>query len=612
MKTGSCRRLGLGTAIILFLGPVSGAKTPPKLGVTSFPPELAAAVDMGVPGAPVFLVAPRSAAGKAGLKPGDVITRLGEQTIERWADLARALRSLESGKRVALEFRRDGQARSAEVTLSGWIGEPTDASYRAAADYLRGVMAKRDVPAIRKELIAALWQSGDRLAAVAAVGEAIDRFPAEDGFLARRLELLLMTGQYDVFATEAMALAAAHPESTELGLQKVEALLATGNLAEAETLALAVANQSVKLPFAVSEISSKADRAWAIARLRQGKSLLADNPKDRQPGWRFSHPELSVFAYWREVLGERAPYRVDGAVRSTQMPFRAESVLFGLAPHKMHGITVQVNGVEVPLAIVDTGASHTLIGNQVAKEAKVTVGGTAREAVGSLSFSARPGVIDELRIGDIVLRDVPVSVGNPPPLVMTKAKMAIGVDIMHHLRFHLDYKDMLVKVDAEPPYPAAGESPSEPKGEPADDSVWDIPLWTFADHVLSQARLPDGSVARTLIDSGNFAQTLCWPTWAKMHLPNHPGETGSIFAYAMTNPQREIEGLSLGGRKLPPWPVMDMPPVTLQGVDLLDLLMGHDLLSQYRVTIDMRARRLRLKSDGDKFQPPVAKRPFSL
>ena len=51
---------------------------------------------------------------------------------------------------------------------------------------------------------------------------------------------------------------------------------------------------------------------------------------------------------------------------------------------------------------------------------------------------------------------------------------------------------------------------------------------------------------------------------------------------------------------------MDMPPVTLQGVDLLDLLMGHDLLSQYVVTIDMRGRRLRLRSHGDVVKPPVA------
>lgn len=182
--------------------------------------------------------------------------------------------------------------------------------------------------------------------------------------------------------------------------------------------------------------------------------------------------------------------------------------------------------------------------------------------------------------------------------------MAIGVDIMHHLRFSLDYKNQKVKVE-----PART---SIVEAEETNEATWDIPLWTFADHVMSQAYLPNGNVARTLIDSGNFAQTLVWPTWAKQNLSNHPGETGSLFLYAMTNPQRSIKGLTLGGRPLPDWPVMDMPPVTLQGVDLLDLLMGHDLLSQYDVTIDMLNRRLRLRSPGSTHQPPVAKKPLAL
>ena len=83
-----------------------------------------------------------------------------------------------------------------------------------------------------------------------------------------------------------------------------------------------------------------------------------------------------------------------------------------------------------------------------------------------------------------------------------------------------------------------------------------------------------------------------------------------MFAYAMSNPQNFIKGLQLGGRTLPEWPAVDMPPVTLQGVDLLDLLMGHDLLSQYRVTIDMQSRRLRLRSDGGEVQEPKAPKPM--
>lgn len=590
--------------LILTLVPPASAKAPAKLGVTTMPAELAKEVGLDGPGMPILLVSPRSAAGKAGLKPGDVVTRIGDKEIKKFSDLSRALSQLGAGTKTTIEFLRDGTPKSADLTLSAWIGDPTDASYKDAADYLRGILEKKDSVVLRNELINVLWQGGNRNGAVAAIGEAIAKYPDEDTFRSRRLDLLIMTGQYDVFAKEAIRLADEEPESAELGLQKAEALLATGQLEEAEKVALETANKAAgKNRFTVSEVATKADRAWAIARLRQGKSLIPEDPDQKQPSVRFTHPEMSVFSYWREELGDRPTYALTDTENGTELEFKAESVLFGLAPYKMHGITVKVNGTEVPLAIVDTGASHTLISTQVAKEADVRIGSTAREAVGSLSFTARPGIIDELQIGDIILRDVPVSVGNPPPLVMTKAKMAIGVDIMHHLRFTLDYKNKKVYVDPDkkdPPEPANPEA------------VWDIPLWTFADHVLSQATLPDGTYARTLIDSGNFAQTLVWPTWAKQHLPNHPGETGSILLYAMTNPQRNIKGLTLGGRKLPAWPVMDMPPVTLQGVDLLDLLMGHDLLSQYKVTVDMRQRRLRLESYGDSYVPPVAKKPFQL
>jgi hypothetical protein len=310
---------------------------------------------------------------------------------------------------------------------------------------------------------------------------------------------------------------------------------------------------------------------------------------------------MGALGYWRKQLGNRPTYQIIGAGRRAETPLQRASVMMGLVPYAMHGVTVKINGVDVPLAIVDTGASHTLISTQTAVDAKVDVGTNSRPAVGSLSFTARPGVIRELRIGDVVLTDVPVSVGNPPPLVMTKAKVALGVDLMHHLRFTIDYPKMKVYVEAEDPQFPPKEDPSP---------AWDIPLWTFADHCLSQGKLSDDSFVRVLIDSGNFAATLVWPEWGRLHIPNHKGASGSMLAYAMSNPQNFIKGLQLGGRTLPEWPAVDMPPVTLQGVDLLDLLMGHDLLSQYRVTVDMRNRRLRLRSEGGEIKEPKPPKPM--
>ena len=104
----------------------------------------------------------------------------------------------------------------------------------------------------------------------------------------------------------------------------------------------------------------------------------------------------------------------------------------GLIPERMNGVTVKVNGVDVPLAIIDTGASHTLIHDSIAEKANVETAGGSHGAHGSLNFTAKMGLVRELHIGDLVLHNVPVNIGNPPPLVMTKAKAALGVDLMHH------------------------------------------------------------------------------------------------------------------------------------------------------------------------------------
>lgn len=68
-------------------------------------------------GATVKDVTADSAAAKAGLQNGDVITRLGERTISDPADLTAAVREQPGGATVKLDFTRDGKAQSVDVTL---------------------------------------------------------------------------------------------------------------------------------------------------------------------------------------------------------------------------------------------------------------------------------------------------------------------------------------------------------------------------------------------------------------------------------------------------------------------------------------------------------------
>ncbi len=83
-------------------------------------PDLARQFRLGVSsGVLVQDVVTGSAAEAAGLRQGDVITKLGSSRIAAVDDLLAALRRLDPGETVRLEIVRDGKTRTVEVTLRG-------------------------------------------------------------------------------------------------------------------------------------------------------------------------------------------------------------------------------------------------------------------------------------------------------------------------------------------------------------------------------------------------------------------------------------------------------------------------------------------------------------
>ncbi|GGP97464.1 S1C family serine protease [Streptomyces mutabilis] len=68
-------------------------------------------------GAAVVEVSDGGAADDAGLRPGDVIVRLGDTDVTTITSLAEALASMEPGDRTKVTYTRDGDERTAEVTL---------------------------------------------------------------------------------------------------------------------------------------------------------------------------------------------------------------------------------------------------------------------------------------------------------------------------------------------------------------------------------------------------------------------------------------------------------------------------------------------------------------
>jgi S1-C subfamily serine protease len=90
------------------------------LGVTivEITPALAESFDLAVEhGVGLRDVQPGSPAAGGGLEPGDVIVTLGDMAVGNSGELFRALTENRAGETVTVEFYRDGDLQSAEVTL---------------------------------------------------------------------------------------------------------------------------------------------------------------------------------------------------------------------------------------------------------------------------------------------------------------------------------------------------------------------------------------------------------------------------------------------------------------------------------------------------------------
>ena len=96
----------------------NGRDTGPYLGISVKDMDAESADYFGLPmGAYVSEVVAGSCAEKGGLKPKDIITALGEQTVGSVNDLSRALRKFRAGDTVELTVSRGGQQMKLTVTL---------------------------------------------------------------------------------------------------------------------------------------------------------------------------------------------------------------------------------------------------------------------------------------------------------------------------------------------------------------------------------------------------------------------------------------------------------------------------------------------------------------
>jgi serine protease Do len=73
-------------------------------------------------GAEIESVTKESAAEKAGLKKGDIITKIGDHKIESTDDVTEAVRAHKPGDKVTITYVRDGKTQTANAELMKWKG----------------------------------------------------------------------------------------------------------------------------------------------------------------------------------------------------------------------------------------------------------------------------------------------------------------------------------------------------------------------------------------------------------------------------------------------------------------------------------------------------------
>jgi hypothetical protein len=405
---------------------------------------------------------------------------------------------------------------------------------------------------------------------------------------ADRAEQLWRAGNFTQFVDS--VLDDAQPShSPRLKLLQVEALLATGRLQEAEQLASEVSERDRTEDD--RQILVRAHKLWVVAQLRQRKPITVCSHVGQGSD---ADPQLQSIEFWQNALSGQAPYQLSGESGAT-IELQPITVWSGLKSRELDSIAVTVNGVTMPVAFLDTGAQWTVLTREAATTAGVAIGDSEFPLTGFSSASARPAVVRELTIGSLTLMNVPVLVADTTPLVAAKGQATIGLDVLYHLNTTIDARYGSVTVTdahADQDNPADQTAHARERKDAGDNEAWEIPIFNFSTASLAQARFDDRS-ARVMIDTGNAVGTFVSSRWVSETLADARGRKPPPTLW-LRKRKLDLPTFELAGQMIEHWPVVDSLPRELEQLDTVDLVMGRDLLHEYRTTIDLANRRLLL------------------
>jgi hypothetical protein len=340
---------------------------------------------------------------------------------------------------------------------------------------------------------------------------------------------------------------------------------------------------------------------WLSTRTLQGKAVEDDRLDAALSILPPDEPMVRLYRFLEEELCGQAALGVESIEGASVIPLEQVDCCKGGVP-VAHVLTVAVND-RGSRAIVDTGAWTTTLAEKVAREASVAIGPQLIQLSRSgVIVKTSLGFVRQLEIGSVRLRNLPVIVTNDP--VLASNEVALGVDLMHRLRFTLDYPRRTLTVA-----PATGIVPEE---QP--DGAWDIPLSLFREEQLTleasrdvplfafraslvaPGALPGGIAVTVVIDTGNYSGSLVRGPWASVHVPGYVPSAkprGDPAAFETEDPgEYRLRNFTLAGASLPDWPLTVVRPGWRADDRGPDVIFGYDLLQRCRVIVDTRSLRL--------------------
>jgi Aspartyl protease len=348
--------------------------------------------------------------------------------------------------------------------------------------------------------------------------------------------------------------------------------------------------------------------------------------------------KLSVAEKWLTIASQKEPenkdilislaqvhYRRDDFVKAAPL-YRASGVeprakllesFQGLVPYQIEGnsdityvsflhtdplplIEVKINGTETVNFIIDTGAAEVYIDAELAKKVKASqFGSTTGTFAGGLKAQTGHGRIDSLKLGDFVIRNVPVLISNTQPLAAVARGKRIdgilGTLMLSHFLSTLDYpgdkltlrrptKELLEKFEK----------------QARDDGAIVLPFWRAGDHFLvAWGKVNKSKPMLFFVDTGLAG--------AAFTCPESTLKEAEIAVPAV----KGLEGIGGGGKvKLAPFTVEELTlgAVSQQKVraffgpfpDSLENSLGfriggiisHQFFRPYALTFDFRGMRL--------------------